>query len=96
MTVIAIIVPLLSFALVILWMIKQGQQAKKEYRRRKNEEDEKAKAMAREDQLIRELGSYPNASIDQETPIEKALRGSGQSPVGRQQQSGHLQGPGRA
>lgn len=96
MNVITIILPLGAFALAILWMIKQGQKAKEEYRRRKNEEDEKAKAIVREDRLVRELGSYANTSKDQETPLEKALRGSGQSPVGQQQQLGHLQRPGQA
>jgi hypothetical protein len=83
MNVITIILPLGAFALAILWMIKQGQQAKKEYRRRKNEE-ERAKAIAREDRLVRDLGSNANASREQATPLEKALRGSGQSPVGQQ------------
>jgi hypothetical protein len=95
MNVIAIVLPLGAFALAILWMIKQGQEAKKEYQRRKDEEEKKARATAREDRLAKELGSYVNASKDEPTAIEKALSGSGQSAVG-QKQLGHFQKPGQA
>ena len=93
MNVITVILPLGAFALAILWMIRQGHEAKKEYQRRKTEEEKKAKAIAREDRLVEELGSSVNASKDEPTAIENALRGSGQT---GQQQLGHLQRPGHA
>ena len=101
MNVVTIILPLGAFALAILGMIRQGQEAKKDYQRRKTEKDyqrrkteeeKRAEAIAREDRLSEELGSSVNAASDQESGIGNALRGSGQTAMHQQ----HFQKPGQA
>lgn len=94
MTIIAIILPLVAFGLAILWMIRQGEKAKEDYRRRKADEEERAKAAASEDSLVEELRSHANEN-DEAMGIEGAMLGHGQASVGKKN-LGPFQRAGRA
>lgn len=60
-----IYLPWIAFLVAILWMIRQGDKAKREYLRRKVEEQERAKREAREDELVRGLKTRGQGQVQE-------------------------------
>jgi len=70
-----IYLPWIAFILGIVWMIWQGNKAKREYVRRKVQEDERARREAREDELVRGLTAPGQGQV---TELAKTFGGGTQ------------------
>ncbi len=71
-----IYLPWIAFLLAILWMIRQGDRAKKEYlRRRAEEQQERARQEAREDELVEGLRARGQGQV---TGLAETFGGRGQ------------------